>query len=117
MFKKIPKFILNSIIYFHFFPEIVGHFLYSLAEGIITESDIVGLFAESFQGVSWNHLTVSHVMTSPIISASSDLDLFEALMIARGGNIRHIPVTDENDLIIGVANQTQLIKALVEYSQ
>ncbi len=85
------------------------------AIGIITESDIVGLFSESFEGVCWKELTVDHVMTSPIISASSDLNIMEALVIAQGGRIRHIPVIDENGILKGVANQTEIIQSLVEF--
>lgn len=85
------------------------------AIGIITESDVVGLFAESFQGACWNELTVSHVMTPGVIAASYDLDVLEAIIIAQGGRIRHIPVTDENGDLIGVVNQTELVKSLVEY--
>ena len=84
-------------------------------KGIITESDVVGLFAESFQGTCWKELPVDHVMTASIISASSDLNVLEAIIIARGGRIRHIPVTDENGFLVGVANQTQLIQALVDF--
>ena len=85
------------------------------ALGIITESDVVGLLAESFEGVCWDKLTVAHVMTSPIISAGMDLDVLEAIIIAHGGRIRHIPVTDENGLLLGVANQTELVQSLVDY--
>ena len=86
-----------------------------IALGIITESDVVGLCAESFEGVYWNDLTVSHVMTSPIISASFDLNVLEAIIIAHGGQIRHIPVTDDQGLLVGVANQTELVQALVDF--
>lgn|GEM_PF-2360213 len=83
--------------------------------GIITESDAVGLLAESFQGVNWDNLQVGHLMTSPVIAASLDLNILEAIIIAHGGNIRHIPVTDEKGNLLGVANQTQLVKALVAF--
>lgn len=84
-------------------------------EGIITESDTVGLLVESYQGVCWKELTVKHVMTYPVIAASFDLNVMEAIIIAQGGNIRHIPVTDDKGELVGVANQTELVKALVTY--
>ena len=84
-------------------------------EGIITESDTVGLLVESYQGVCWKDITVKHVMTYPVIAASFDLNVMEAIIIAQGGNIRHIPVTDEKGELVGVANQTELVKALVTY--
>ncbi len=83
--------------------------------GILTESDALGLLAESFHGVRWDNLPVDHVMTSPIISASLDLNILEAIIIAHGGRIRHIPVTDEEGLLLGGVNQTQLVKALVSF--
>ncbi|MGX5174445.1 CBS domain-containing protein [Aliikangiella sp. IMCC44653] len=85
--------------------------------GIITESDALVLFAESFEGVCWKELSVSHVMTYPVIAASFDLDVLEAVIIAQGGKIRHIPITDENGELIGVANQTELVQTLVAMNQ
>jgi CBS domain-containing protein len=86
-----------------------------IPKGIITESDVVGLFAEALQGANWSELKVDHVMTAAIISASSDLDVLEAIIIAQGGRVRHIPVTDENGLLLGVANQTELVQSLVDF--
>ncbi len=84
-------------------------------KGIITESDVVGLFVDGGQSANWNEIAVAHVMTPAIISASFDLDILEAIIIAQGGRIRHIPVTDDNGLLIGVASQTELVEALVDY--
>ena len=82
--------------------------------GIITESDTVGLLAESFAGICWLDLTVAHVMSSPVISVCGDLSIYDAMAVARGGRIRHIPVIDSEGVLFGVLNQTQMIQAISE---
>lgn len=85
--------------------------------GIFTERDAVGLLLETFDGVSWQNLPIKHVMTSPVIAVCDDCTLMEALAIARGGKIRHVPVINAWGKMSGVLNQADMLTSLYGYCQ
>lgn len=85
--------------------------------GILTERDAVGLLLESFDGISWSELPVKHIMTSPVIAICEDCTLMEALAIARGGRIRHVPVINNEGKLCGVLNQGQMLQTLYKHAQ
>ncbi len=83
--------------------------------GIFTERDAVSLLLESFAGTSWHDLPVKHVMTSPVIAVRDDCTLMEALAIARGGKIRHMPVINSEGKISGLLNQGEMLEHLYKF--
>ncbi|HET8708623.1 MAG TPA: CBS domain-containing protein [Pseudomonadales bacterium] len=83
--------------------------------GIFTERDAVSLLLESFAGTSWRDLPVKHVMTSPVIAVTDDCTLMEALAVARGGKIRHMPVINSEGKISGLLNQGEMIEQLYKF--
>lgn len=85
--------------------------------GILTERDAVGLLLESFEGNSWSELPVRHVMTSPVVAVSDDMTLMEALAIARGGRIRHLPVLNSAGKLCGVLNQGRMLNTLYQHAR
>jgi CBS domain-containing protein len=69
--------------------------------GILTERDIVRLTAEQ---IDFNAVTISEVMIHPVITISlqSLQDISAALFLFRRYRIRHLPVVDEQEQLIGV---------------
>jgi CBS domain-containing protein len=86
-------------------------------EGILTEKDMVGFLEESFEGATWNDMTVDHIMVSPVTSVGWDLYILEVLAIKQNSNIRHIPVVDDDGNIFGVLTENKIIDALYQYCQ
>jgi PAS domain S-box-containing protein len=75
--------------------------------GIITERDIVRLSA---QHRSLEHLTMQEVMISPVISLpeSALTDLFSTINLLQQHRIRHLPVLDDQDRILGIVTNESL---------
>jgi CBS domain-containing protein len=69
--------------------------------GILTERDIVRLTANI---VNFAEVTVAEVMTHPVITLpqKSLQDIFAALFFFRRYRIRHLPIVDEHDRLVGV---------------
>jgi CBS domain-containing protein len=69
--------------------------------GILTERDIVRLTAEQ---IDFNAVTISEVMIHPVITISlqSLQDISAVLFLFRRYKIRHLPVVDEQERLIGV---------------
>ena len=79
--------------------------------GILTERDIVRLTALE---TPFNQLEVSQVMTHPVITLSEDnfRDIFAALLLFRRYKIRHLPLVDRNNKLIGVISPGTIRKAM-----
>ncbi len=77
--------------------------------GIITERDIV---KTAFDKHSFADLNVKSIMTSPVLTAPYDLDVFEVYNQFVEHGIRHLALVDSNGLLKGVATQTDVIKAM-----
>ncbi len=79
--------------------------------GIVTERDIVRLtaLAKPFEG-----LKVSQVMTHPVVTLSEDnfRDIFAALFLFRRYKIRHLPLIDRNNNLIGVISPGTIRQAM-----
>jgi CBS domain-containing protein len=76
--------------------------------GIITDRDIIVRVV----GRGLNSLTtpVKDVMTREVITCRAEDDLDATLKIMRSHEIRRIPVTDEDDTIVGIIVQARLVK-------
>ncbi|WP_413164917.1 CBS domain-containing protein [Capilliphycus salinus ALCB114379] len=79
--------------------------------GIITERDLVRLTA---QGIDFESTTVAEVMTQPVITLSQTAfkDIFAPLFLFRRYKIRHLPIVDEQERLIGVISPEQIRQAL-----
>ncbi|MEE8483284.1 MAG: CBS domain-containing protein, partial [Nitrospinota bacterium] len=77
--------------------------------GIITERDVVRFL---FQGIPISTTKVRETMSSPVATAKSDIDIYEAYHITETNNIRHIVITDKSGGISGVVTQSDIIKNL-----
>ncbi|QIR35436.1 EAL domain-containing protein [Tolypothrix sp. PCC 7910] len=75
--------------------------------GIFTERDVVRL---SSQKRSLENLCIADVMTHPVITLrqSAFTDFFFAINLLQQYHIRHLPILDEQDNIIGLVNHESL---------
>ena len=79
--------------------------------GIITERDIVKHFSELIQKGRDYDPPAASLMSAPPITVDAKTTLFEALVVARSHQIRHLPVTDSDGKMVGLATQTDLVTA------
>lgn len=83
---------------------------YEKPTGIITERDIVRLAAA---GRINDEVTVGELMTKDPICVSADTELLDALEVCRSRSLRHLPIVDNTQRLIGLVTQTDLVKAHV----
>lgn len=76
--------------------------------GILTERDIVRLFAND--GLN-EDITVGEVMSRDPVCVNADNNILEALEICESYSLRHLPIVDNTQRLIGVVTQTDLVKA------
>jgi CBS domain-containing protein len=79
--------------------------------GILTERDIVKLTAAQ---IDFESVTVDAVMTKPLVTLNENnfQDVFAALFLFRRYQIRHLPLLDENDSLIGVISPATIRHAM-----
>ena len=80
--------------------------------GIITERDLVAIMEDMLNDVVCDHLSINHFMTSPTITIRSWITLREAVKISINKNIRHLPVVNENNKLIGLLTQPNMLVGL-----
>ena len=80
--------------------------------GIITERDLVAIMEDMLNDVVCDHLSINHFMTSPTITIRSWITLREAIKISINKNIRHLPVVNENNKLIGLLTQPNMLVGL-----
>ena len=78
--------------------------------GIVTERNVVTFVAESL--TSSADLPIREVMTSPVITAGSDMDIFEAYNVLSTNNMRHLAVVDEAERLVGVVTLSNIVEKL-----
>ncbi len=80
--------------------------------GIITERDMVRLLAEHLaeQDETVIH-SISEYMSAPPICINQSAVLYEALVITQTRNIRHLPVIDDNENLVGILTQGDIARA------
>lgn len=79
--------------------------------GILTERDIVRLTA---QVVDLQNVTVAEVMIQPVITLSRQAvqDIFAVLFLFRRYRIRHLPIVDEQEHLVGVISHASILQLL-----
>ncbi len=80
--------------------------------GIITERDMVRLLAEHLaeQDETVIH-SISEYMSSPPVCINQSAVLYEALVITQTRNIRHLPVIDDDENLVGILTQGDIARA------
>ncbi len=85
--------------------------------GIITERDLVKTLATLLNGNDTlldNNLVAADIMTPNPICLEQDTPLIEALTISRVRQLRHIPVVDKHQQVIGLVTRTDMIDAYLK---
>ena len=81
--------------------------------GIVTERDLVRI---NTQPIPLDRLSIQAVMSHPVITikASTFTDINVALTLFQQHQIRHLPVLDDRDRLIGLLTQDSVIKILTQ---
>ena len=79
--------------------------------GILTERDIVKLTAAE---IKFDSVKVSQVMTKPVVSLAQTnfQNVFAALFLFRRYQIRHLPIVDDNNHLVGVVSPGTIRQAM-----
>ena len=79
----------------------------SQLQGIFTEKDLVRLIAE---GIDLEGITVEKVMSREVIAVTTtgSEDIFAALNILRQNQIRHLPVIDDHNQLLGLVTEKDI---------
>jgi len=80
-------------------------------QGIITERDLVRVLIASQQELGLLERPAGEFMSAPIVTVGHEETLYEALVVARTERVRHLPVVDEDDCMVGMVTQTHLANA------
>lgn len=78
--------------------------------GIFTERKVVQLAAK--KGLQLDTYAISDIMTSPVLTASRDMDIYSAYNILSTHKIRHLVVVDQDNKLCGVATQSNIVDHL-----
>ena len=74
--------------------------------GMVTESDLVGCAAS---GHDPNHMLVKDIMKSPPVTCTPQAPVEEAYAHMRRNNIRHLPIVDKSDRLVGIVTMKDLV--------
>ena len=79
--------------------------------GILTERDVVKLTASA---IAFTDVIVADVMTHPVVTLKEENfpDIFAALFLFRRYRIRHLPLVDKSDRLIGVISPETIRNAM-----
>ena len=79
--------------------------------GILTERDIVRLTAEE---IDFDTIKVAEVMTQSVVTLAQQncKDIFAALFLFRRYRIRHLPIVDQDDNLIGIISPETIRQAM-----
>ena len=82
----------------------------NLPVGIVTERDLVKILNQDLQAIDITQ-PIRHFMSSPVVSINHNNNLFDAIVICRAQHIRHMPVVDDSDRLVGLVTQSDLANA------
>ncbi len=80
--------------------------------GILTETDFLKRIAARKR--EFAHMEIARLMTSPVISISSDTSVLQAGAIAEENHVKKLPVID-NGKLVGIITQTDLVRVFTYY--
>ncbi|MEW6218349.1 MAG: CBS domain-containing protein [Thermodesulfobacteriota bacterium] len=78
--------------------------------GIVTERNLVRLIPG--QGPAVDSCEVRAIMSTPVITAGRQVDIFEAYSLFSAHHLRHLAVVDEDERLVGVVTLTDIVEHL-----
>ncbi len=78
--------------------------------GIVTERDVVRVFVDYYREESHRKLMLKDVVSTPVISISEDTSLFDAMVLLKSRNIRHLPVVNGEGRMTGIVTYSDLVQ-------
>lgn len=78
--------------------------------GLITERDLVSIFADILDEANWEQMRIENFMSTPPKTIQTDLTLVEAVSCMKELGIRHAPVVDVQGELKGILTQTDIIR-------
>lgn len=79
--------------------------------GVVTERDMVRILAGLLKDPSSPLQRASEYMSSPPTVINERAPLFEALVVTQSQKIRHLPVINDDGLLVGLVTQSDLARA------
>jgi len=79
--------------------------------GVITERDLVKLLDRIIDQPDFADHSAETIMSSPLHSVTVNQSMYDALVISRAERIRHLPVVDGDQKLLGVVTYTNLAEA------
>ena len=79
--------------------------------GVVTERDIASAAAVDPESGSLSETPVSEIMGTPLMVLRSSETLADALNLVERLSIRHIPVLNDSEDVVGMVTQTDLLRA------
>lgn len=83
--------------------------------GIVSERDVVRQLHASGPGVLDAH--VASIMTADVITVRHDEDLQSVARTMTENRVRHLPVIDDDDRLIGLVSIGDIVKARIDHLQ
>ncbi len=83
----------------------------SYPQGIITERDLARVLVASQHELGLLRSSVTDFMSSPVITVNENETLYEAVVVARTERVRHLPVVDDDDRLVGIVTNRDLANA------
>jgi diguanylate cyclase (GGDEF)-like protein len=80
--------------------------------GLLTERDLIGVFMDSGSDAISRPVADAMVVNPRCVNANDSL--LDALKLARTWKIRHLPVVDDNQLLVGMVTHTDMINVYVD---
>ena len=80
--------------------------------GIITERDLVSILDDMLNDVVWDKISIDNFMTTPTYTIRGDVALHKAVKFTKEKDIRHLPVVNKENKLIGILTQTDLVNGL-----
>jgi CBS domain-containing protein len=82
--------------------------------GIVTERNVVRLLARGWY--DFHDDPVQEIMSSPLVTASQETDIFEAYDLLKSHGLRHLVVVDDNRRPVGLVTQSNIVEHLTAES-
>lgn len=89
--------------------DINGLFVRVSEGGIVTQTDVVQVVAD---GADPTDVTVGDVMTAPVESVKTTVEIGEAAQMMTTYEIKHLPVIDRHRDYVGMISSTDITEAL-----